>query len=80
MKKRSKSPISARQRLAAQLRMRRKEMGISQETLADMAKLHRTYIGDIERFERNVSIDNIEKLAKALGVDISDLLQDPENY
>lgn len=80
MKKRSKSPVSARQRLAAQLRIRRKEMGISQETLADMAKLHRTYIGDIERFERNVSIDNIEKLANALGVDISDLLQDPENY
>jgi transcriptional regulator with XRE-family HTH domain len=58
--------------------MHRKVMGISQEALAHLANIHRTYLGDVERSERNVSIDNIEKLAKALGVDISDLLKDTE--
>lgn len=73
MKKRSKT-LNARQRLAIQLRARRKEIGISQEALADLAGLHRTYVGSIERCERNVSIDNIEKLAIALNTDIADLL------
>ena len=73
MKKRSKT-LNARQRLAIQLRARRKEIGISQEALADLAGLHRTYVGSIERCERNVSIDNIEKLAIALSTDIADLL------
>jgi transcriptional regulator with XRE-family HTH domain len=57
--------------------MRRKVMGISQEALAAMADIHRTYLGDVERSERNISIDNIEKLANALGVDVSELLSDP---
>jgi transcriptional regulator with XRE-family HTH domain len=48
-------------------------MGISQEVLAEQAALHRTYISDIERGARNVSLDNIEKLAKALQISISDL-------
>ena len=39
-----------------------------------MAGLHRTYVGSIERAERNVSIDNIERLAGALGLDVVDLL------
>lgn len=73
MKKRPKT-VNARQRLAIQLRERRKEIGISQEALADLAGLHRTYVGSIERCERNVSIDNIEKLAIALSTDIADLL------
>lgn len=73
MKKRSKT-VNARQRLAIQLRERRKEVGLSQEALADLAGLHRTYVGSIERCERNVSIDNIEKLAIALSTDIADLL------
>jgi len=47
---------------------------LSQEVLADLAGLHRTYVGGIERAERNVSIDNIEKLAAALDADVVDLL------
>lgn len=48
------------------VRAARKERGLSQEGLADEAGLHRTYIGSIERAERNVSVDNIERLANAL--------------
>jgi transcriptional regulator with XRE-family HTH domain len=65
---------SARLRFGANLRASRKERGLSQEELADKAGLHRTYVGSIERGERNVSIDNIERLALALGLDIVDLL------
>lgn len=65
---------SARERLAQRLRAERANRGLSQERLADLAGVHRTYVGSIERSERNVSIDNIEQLATALGLDISDLL------
>jgi transcriptional regulator with XRE-family HTH domain len=61
-------------RLARHLRALRAARGLSQEALADLAALHRTYVGSIERRERNVSLDNIEKLAVALGVDIGELL------
>jgi transcriptional regulator with XRE-family HTH domain len=62
--------------LAVNLRRLRAEQGISQEGLADLAGLHRTYVGSIERSERNVSIDNIAKLAHALGVEARELLDD----
>lgn len=65
---------SARLRLAANMRVARKRLGISQEALAEIAGLHRTYVGAIERGERNISIDNIERLAVALDLDILDLL------
>jgi transcriptional regulator with XRE-family HTH domain len=74
MATRQKSKGTAKERLALHLRNKRKAAGISQEALADMAGLHRTYVGGIERGERNVSIDNVEKLANALGTDIADLL------
>ena len=51
----------------------RKAQGLSQEQLADRAGVHRTYIGMIERAEKNITLVNIEKIARALGVDIKDL-------
>lgn len=51
----------------------RKDTGLSQEKLAELAGLHRTYIGAIERGERNISLKNIQKIARALTVDIKSL-------
>ena len=51
----------------------RKEQGLSQEQLAFKANLHRTYIGMIERAEKNITLVNIEKIATALQVDIKEL-------
>lgn len=65
----------ARQILAKNLRSIRQGKGLSQEALADLAGLHRTYIGSVERGERNISIDNIERLAKALACEVTDLLK-----
>lgn len=56
------------------LRKLRKAKGWSQEELANKCRLHRTYIGSIERNERNISLLNIERIAKALNVKIKDLL------
>ncbi len=53
----------------------RKERQISQEKLAELAGLHRTYIGMIERAEKNITLCNIEKIAKALNIEIKDLLE-----
>ena len=54
--------------VAGNVRRLRKDEGLSQEAFADLCNLHRTYIGAIERAERNVSLDNVEKLAAALRV------------
>jgi transcriptional regulator with XRE-family HTH domain len=74
MSRRRVTVESARERLARHLRSLRAKQGLSQEALAELADLHRTYVGSIERQERNVSLDNVERLAVALGVDIVDLL------
>lgn len=58
-----------------QVRKLRKARGLSQEELAELAELHRNYIGGIERGERNVVLLNIVRLAKALGVPLSELLE-----
>jgi len=53
----------------------RKEKHISQEKLAEISGVHRTYVGMIERAEKNITLRNIEKIAKALNVEIKDLLE-----
>ena len=69
--------LNARHVLAENIRKLRKnkDAKLSQEKLADIAGLHRTYIGAIERGEQNVSIDNIERIANALGCAVDELLR-----
>lgn len=57
------------------VREMRTEKGLSQEAFADLCGLDRTYIGGVERGERNISIMNISKIASALGVNISDIFK-----
>lgn len=54
----------------------RREQNLSQEKLAEIASLHRTYIGMIERAEKNITLKNMEKIAMALHVKIEELLKD----
>lgn len=54
----------------------RKEKYLSQEDLSFKAELHRTYIGMIERAEKNITLINIEKIARALNVDVKELFND----
>ena len=61
------------------VRKYRRLLNISQEELADKADLHRTYIGMIERAEKNITLVNIEKIANALEVKIEDLLKNSNN-
>ena len=61
--------------LARNLKRLRNAAGLSQETLADRAGLHRTYISSVERAQRNVSLENIFLLASALGCDPRELIE-----
>lgn len=63
-----------RKEFGARVRALRKERGFSQEALAYECGIHRTYMGDVERGERNIALENIYKIAHALGVNMSDLL------
>lgn len=62
------------QTLASNVRQLRQRQGISQEELAARSGLHRTYVGSVERGERNVTLSSLESLAAALGVSARDLI------
>ena len=70
----SKRASSARELLALNMIRRRGELGWSQEDLAFEAGLHRTFIAHVERLARNISLDNIEKIAVAFGARVHELL------
>lgn len=57
------------------VREERKKRNLSQEKFADIAGVHRTYIGMIERAEKNITLENIQKIAKALNMRVADLFQ-----
>lgn len=61
------------------VRAERLKRGYSQEQLGDRAGLHRTYIGMIERAEKNITLENIGKIAKGLDLKIVDLLRDVDD-
>ncbi|PKM43724.1 MAG: transcriptional regulator [Gammaproteobacteria bacterium HGW-Gammaproteobacteria-1] len=68
----------ARRLLAQNVRVLRLMRGWSQEVLAEAAELDRSYVGDIERARRNVSLDSLERLASAFGMVVPDLFREPD--
>ena len=69
-----KPGMELRKILAENIRAYRLAKKLSQEDLADLCGLHRTYVGSVERSERNVTISSLEVIAKALGVSVPELL------
>jgi transcriptional regulator with XRE-family HTH domain len=65
----------AKIRFGVVLRAAREDLKLSQEDLAEAAGLHRTYIGQVERGERNISVDNMERLAEAVNVPLWEMLR-----
>ena len=66
--------------IGSNIKSYRKKIGLSQEQVADLANLHRTYIGSVERGERNISALNIEKIAVVLGVESAKLLESKPDH
>ena len=64
-----------RERFGTAVKFRREALGLTQEDLAEKAGIHRTYLSDVERGTRNLSLVNIEKLAAALAVSMSELFE-----
>jgi transcriptional regulator with XRE-family HTH domain len=68
------------QRIAgANIRIYRKARGVTQEALAEVLGVHRTYMGGVERGERNLTLQSLERLAQRMGVDPVTLLQPPQD-
>lgn len=65
--------------LGIAIRRHRKTLNISQDAFADTIGMHRTYFGAIERGERNVSLDNLERIAQGLGASLSELFAEAES-
>ncbi|MEU2869805.1 helix-turn-helix transcriptional regulator [Streptomyces olivoreticuli] len=76
MSKQPKQPISlAAQTFGSRVRVRREDLGKSQEALADDCGLHWTYVGQVERGRRNISLHNILKIAEGLKIDPAELVR-----
>ena len=70
--------LALQKRLGRAVRKLREQAGYSQEAFADAVKVHRTYMGAVERGETNISLRNIERIAKALGISVSALMAEAE--
>jgi transcriptional regulator with XRE-family HTH domain len=70
-----RSTADIRERFGYAVKLRREELGLTQEDLADKASIHRTYLSDVERGTRNVSLVNIERLASGLAISLSELFR-----
>lgn len=70
--------LTLREKLGKAVRRLRTESGYSQESFADACALHRTYIGSVERGEINISLDNLERIARTLKLSVSKLLAEAE--
>lgn len=68
--------LKKRREFGRRLRQLRLDRGLSQEALADLAEIHRTYIGSVERGERNIALDNINAIADALKISPAVLVDD----
>lgn len=68
-----KNRMDILKKLGSNIREQRTKLDLSQEMLANNAEIHRTYLGAVERGEKNVSFKNLYKIAKALKVSVSDL-------
>lgn len=64
------------QTIGKRIMLRRRELGYSQEYLAELTNLHRNYIGNIERGEKHISIETLDNVAKALNIKLEDIFKD----
>ena len=78
MGKRRSGP-DIRERFGTAVKFRREELGLTQEDLAEKARMHRTYLSDVERGTRNLSLVNIERLALALLITLPELFAKVES-
>ena len=72
--------MAVRANLGARIRTLREERGMSQYTFADMISMDRGYLGNVERGYRNISLDNLSKIARGLDITLSDMFADVDSY
>jgi transcriptional regulator with XRE-family HTH domain len=71
--KKKKGRADIRERFGFAVKARREALGLTQEDLAEKARIHRTYLSDVERGTRNLALVNIERLAAALNMSLAEL-------